>query len=291
MDPIEKKPLYHWRPGSLIASAGFAGCNLHCPFCQNWHISQIPDAAKTNAGGVDLPYDLLSPKELIAAVKSAYSQNAMNEQGSMQIAYTYSEPLIHAEFLIECMREAKSLGIANVIVTNGCINKEPAGTVLSLCDAANIDLKCFSEKTYQEVLGGHLHSVLGFIRIAVTTGVHTEVTTLVVPGLNDGEAELAACAEFIAALNKDIPWHLSAYHPDWKWKAPPTDPAKLTAAAERARHILNYVYTGNISGGQSDTLCLHCGKPLVQRSGYRITTAMNNGNCASCGKPSPIRIH
>jgi len=290
LDPVEKKPLYHWRPGSSIASVGFAGCNLHCPFCQNWHISQIEEAQSTLR-------TRLNPRELIAAVKAAYSESAALAAENAQIAYTYSEPLVHAEYLIDCMEEARGEGIANVLVTNGCVNAGstdsagPAEAVLSLCDAANIDLKCFSEKTYSSVLGGNLAAVLDFIRLAVTLNVHTELTTLVVPGLNDSEAELAKCAEFIASLDRDIAWHLSAYHPDWKWKAPPTDPAKLSAAAEQARRVLPHVYAGNIAGEKNDTACVHCGNILVQRRGYHVTLKglSQNYHCAACGKSTPIR--
>jgi len=284
LDPIEKKPLYHWRPGSTIASAGFAGCNLHCPFCQNWHISQIEEVQFP-------PRSRLNPRELIATVKAAYLQNAIPATEHAQIAYTYSEPLVHAEYLLDCMEEARGENIANVLVTNGCVNTETAEAVLSRCGAANIDLKCFSEKTYSTVLGGNLPAVLDFIRLAVTLNVHTELTTLVVPDLNDSEAELAKCAEFIASLDKDIAWHLSAYHPDWKWKAPATDPVKLSAAAEQARRIVSHVYTGNIAGEKNDTACVHCGNVLVQRRGYKVTLngLSKKGCCAACGKSTAIR--
>jgi pyruvate formate lyase activating enzyme len=284
VDPIEKKPLYHFRPGSTILSAGFAGCNLRCPFCQNWHISQTAET----------PGRYLSPAELVSAAREA---------AVPQIAYTYSEPLVHAEFLLDCMARARKRGIANVLVTNGCINAEAAGEILSLTDAANIDLKCFSEKTYTGILSGDLNTVLEFIRRAVDMGVHTEITTLVVPGLNDREGELENCGEFIAGLCRDgeglgcIPWHLSAYHPDYHWKAPPTDDGKLREAADRAKRRLRYVYTGNIAGDTGDTLCPACGGILVSRRGYRIDTggmetAEEAGRsfyrCRSCGARPPV---
>jgi pyruvate formate lyase activating enzyme len=304
IDPIEKKPLYHWRPGSSIASIGFAGCNLRCPFCQNWHISQV--------GGTGTPAPAarlrLNPEELVAAVMAVYAESGTAkhpehyEPESRQIAYTYSEPLVHAEYLTGCMAEARKENIANILVTNGCVNAETAEAVLGLADAANIDLKCFSEKTYTNILGGKLHAVLDFIRLAVARGVHTEITTLVVPGLNDSERELAEIAEFIAGLSGEIAWHLSAYHPDWKWNVPPTNPAKLSAAAEQARAILPHVYAGNIAGEQNDTHCRHCGSLLVQRVGYRVNTPCLAREeqaettekaafyrCTSCGKPAPIR--
>lgn len=290
VDPIEKKPLYHWRPGSSIVSAGFAGCNLHCPFCQNWRISQI---SEKKSGGT-----FFKPEELIAEAKAAAGSSL-----DRQIAYTYSEPLVHVEYLCDCMEEAFTEGIASVLVTNGCINAQAAEKILSRTDAANIDLKCFSQKTYSAVLGGDLPAVLDFIRLAVGLGVHTEITTLVVPDLNDSEKELMEIAEFIAGLGGTTPWHLSAYHPDWKWNAPPTNPAALSAIAEKAQTLLPHVYTGNIAGMHNNTICGHCGAVLVTRRGYRLdtkglrlpdeqkrnTTGTAFYRCAACGAASPIR--
>jgi pyruvate formate lyase activating enzyme len=290
-DPIEKKPLYHYRPGSFILSLGFAGCNLRCPFCQNWHISQ-----KT-----DVPGRRFSPQEIVAAHEAGE-----NAGGPKQIAYTYSEPLVHPEFLLDCMAAAHEAGIANVLVTNGCVGSEAAGDILSLTDAVNIDLKCFSEDTYTRILGGDLGTVLDFIRETWNRGIHLELTTLIVPGLNDSPGETGACAEFIAGLSRTIPWHLSAYHPDYRWDAPPTDPSSLFQIARRARQGLSYVYTGNVPSESSeesgrlrfnDTPCPHCGQTLVQRRGCRIGTEglrLQSGesgdayHCARCGKAVPI---
>ena len=303
VDPIEKKPLYHFRPGTEILSAGFAGCNLHCPFCQNWRISQTASDSKTRAAA------LVQGREYTAAGLIAQAGK------SKQLAYTYSEPLVHIEYLLDCMKEARKAGIANVLVSNGCVNPEAADEVLELTDAANIDLKCFSKDTYKNILGGDLSTVTGFISRAVEKGVHLELTTLVVPGLNDSDEELGKCRDFIAELENAkagsasadnvggnfVPWHLSAYHPDYKWKAPPTDPASLIAAAKRAREKLGYVYTGNISheAGFNDTSCLSCGKTLIRRQGYRIDMEGLNPApdekgrrayfCRNCAKPAPVR--
>jgi len=227
MDPIEKKPLYHFKPGSRILSLGFAGCNLRCPFCQNWHISQ----------NTDIPGRWMKPDEVISAAL---------KHDSPSIAYTYSEPLIHAEYLLDCMTLARRHGIANVLVTNGCISAGAAAKILALTDAANVDLKSFSAETYKKTLGGDLNTVLDFIKLCQEMGVHTEITTLVVPELNDTADELNAAAEFIAALNEEIPWHLTAYHPDYRWNAPPTDRVFLMNAAKEAQKKLRYVHTGNI---------------------------------------------
>jgi pyruvate formate lyase activating enzyme len=283
VDPIEKKPLYHFRPGSEILSAGFSGCNLHCPFCQNWHISRPPQGGQSP----DAPGRQMPPGDLVSA--------ALHEN-TPSIAYTYSEPLVHIEYLLDCMTLARRHGIANVLVTNGCANTSAAREVLSLSSAANIDLKGFSADTYAQTLGGDRETVCAFIRLACEMGVHVEVTTLVVPGLNDSAEELNLCADFITSLKTDIPWHLSAYHPDYRWNAPPTDPSLLKRIAERAREKIRFVYTGNISGGYNDTVCPHCGSVLVRRRGYRVETAglatpaegENFFRCAKCGKETPI---
>jgi len=297
LDPIEKKPLYHFRPGSKILSAGFAGCNLKCPFCQNWHISQ---SVKTNSDdgvscGADAQGEKMSPGDLVSGAL---------HKGSNAIAYTYSEPLVHIEFLLDCMELARRNGIANVLVTNGCVNGEAANEVLALTDAANIDLKCFSAETYSKVLGGDLDTVLAFIKLALEKKVHVELTTLVVPGLNDSVEELDSCAAFIANLRagplretQAVPWHLSAYHPEYRWNAPPTEAKFLLEIKERVSKTLPYVYTGNIHGEENATVCLHCGKALVRRFGYRVETfglaapAQGEGvfRCARCGGTTGIR--
>jgi len=296
LDPIEKKPLYHYRPGTEILSIGFAGCNLHCPFCQNWHISQNINT-QNNIQNMGAQGRVYTPVGLISAMEKT------DRIASRSIAYTYSEPLVHVEFLLDCMREAKKSGIANVLVTNGCINSEAAEEILELCDAANIDLKCFSEETYSKVLGGDLSAVLGFIRKATEKGVHVEVTTLVVPDLNDSEEELNACINFMASLKNGgeassgksaVPWHLSAYHPDWKWNAPPTRKEFLEKTAARARKRLEYVYSGNVVGEKNNTPCPHCGKILISRRGYSVDTSglllkEDAYFCANCGKKAPIK--
>jgi pyruvate formate lyase activating enzyme len=236
VDPIEKKPLYQFKPGSQILSIGFAGCNLRCPFCQNWHISQ------TKGQNMEIPGKWMTPGDVISAAL---------KKDSPSIAYTYSEPLVHLEFILDCMILARKHGIANVIVTNGCINTEAAAEIFKYTDAANVDLKTFSADTYKNLLNGGLSSgnmletVLDFIKLGVKMGVHLEITTLVVPDMNDSNEELDKIANFLASLG-DIPWHLTAYHPDYRWNAPPTDPSFLINAAKEAKKKLRHVYTGNI---------------------------------------------
>jgi pyruvate formate lyase activating enzyme len=288
VDPIEKKPLYHYRPGTSILSVGFAGCNLHCPFCQNWHISQ-----PAGFGGKRLP----NPSAVSDIISAALHAS------SGAIAYTYSEPLVHAEFLLDCMALARRHGLANVLVTNGCITTDPAQEILALTDAANIDLKCFSQDSYAKILGGDLETVLAFTKLALANNVHVEITTLVVPDFNDSVEELDSCVDFIASLNSGpdapaIPWHLSAYHPDYRWNAPPTDPAFLKRIKKRASEKLPYVYAGNISGEENDTFCPHCKTLLVQRRGYHTDTpalappAEGDGvyRCSHCGGKTPIVV-
>jgi pyruvate formate lyase activating enzyme len=263
LDPVEKKPLYHFRPGSYVLSAGFAGCNLHCPFCQNWHISQrtppAPEVSRRGSRQVSGRGSgrVIQPGELVTLAL---------ERGSGQIAYTYSEPLVHAEYLLEAMTLARKAGLANILVTNGAVSAEAAEALLSLADAVNVDLKSFSPEQYADILGGDLAAVLAFIKKAHALGVHTELTTLVVTGLNDSLDELERIASFIAGISPCIPWHLSAYHPDYRWNAPPTDAKLLAEAARLGKRFLRYMYTGNISGGDfSNTACPRCGKTLITR--------------------------
>jgi pyruvate formate lyase activating enzyme len=239
-----------------------------------------------------------------------------------QIAYTYSEPLIHLEFLKDCMEYAREQGLANVLVSNGCIETTALEALLPLVDAANIDLKCFSETTYRDVLGGSLETVLDGIRAIHRRGICLELTTLVVPGLNDSDAELDRCAAFIAALGTEpagyaeppgsvhpaggrpVPWHLSAYHPSYRWDAPPTGRTALLRLAARARKTLPYVYTGNIAGEENDTPCPRCGAVLVRRRAYQVDTGgllppspegepetaarPRPYRCAACGAAAPV---
>jgi len=273
---MEKKPLYHFRPGTQVLSVGFVGCNLTCPFCQNWTISQSTDAATR----------LLEPTALVQEAERI---------GARSLAYTYSEPLIHFEYLIETMKLARAKGIANVLITNGCILEGPARDILALTDAANVDLKSGKRETYARELGGDLETTQRFITLAYEAGVHLELTTLVVPGLNDSPAEIQNCADFISALSPDIPWHLSAYHTDYRWQSPPTDPEALALMAVSARTKIRYVYVGNVRGETNDTCCPECGHSLIHRTGYHIETGGLNQDpetstytCAHCGATLPV---
>lgn len=276
VDPIEKKPLHHFLPGSGVLSVGFFGCNMRCPFCQNWEISQErpPDDPRR-----------IEPEDLIRAARRA---------GAPSIAYTYSEPTVHFEFVLETMRLARSAGLRNVLVTNGGLRERPALELLELTDAANVDLKCWSAEGYAKTLGGSLEATLAFIEAAAGT-CHLEVTTLAVPGLCDREGDIRSIAGFLAALPGSVPLHLSAYHPAWRFGEPPTSPELLARLAASAREILEFVYVGNVAGGESNTLCPSCGRVAVRRRGYSIdargmVSSGGRASCAGCGAPLPIIV-
>jgi pyruvate formate lyase activating enzyme len=271
VDPIEKKPLYHFHPGERILSAGFVGCSFHCKFCQNWHISQ----------GVDADTRYVGPRELVETAR---------KERSFAVAYTYSEPLIHAEYVMDAARAAREAGLKNVLVSNGYMNEGPAAELLPLIDAANIDLKGWDDSFYRSETGGRLEEVKRFISQAAGK-IHLEVTTLVIPGKNDSAEQIDGIARFVASLDPGIPLHISAYHPQYQYDAPPTPPATVRELAAVARRSLRFVYTGNIGPAESDTACPSCGAVLVRRVGYAVkVTGIGGGACAKCGAKSPVVV-
>jgi len=271
MDPIEKKPLYHFFPGRLILSIGSWGCNLHCGFCQNHEISQGEVMTRQ-----------LSPTEAVHLAK---------EQGSIGIAYTYNEPLIAWEYLRDCSAAIRKAGLKNVLVTNGYLNSEPFGDLLPNIDALNIDIKAFRESFYQKICGGSLKPVLRSAELA-SRHCHVETTTLIIPGQNDDAAELEDLAAWIAAhCGKRTPAHLSAYFPRYRFRQPPTTASDLQRAREIFRRHLQYVYIGNILCDDSaDTLCQACSARIIRRRGYAIDTSgmKSDGRCAVCGMDNGI---
>jgi pyruvate formate lyase activating enzyme len=269
LDPLEKKPLYHFYPGKRVLSAGFLGCNLRCPFCQNWGISQDLGAQA----------DFVDPKALSGQARAS---------GSIGLAFTYSEPLIHFEYLMDTARAIRQAGLKNVLVTNGFIQEGAAAELLPWIDAANIDLKAFKGESYVKVLGGSLEAVKAFIAQAAA-GIHVEVTTLIVPGMNDSPAEIDALAAWLASISRDIAFHVSAYRPAWKSKQPPTSLLSLAECIAAAKRHLRYVYSGNAAGMDSDTRCPVCGALLVKRRGYQVEIGELEGNrCTRCGAKIPI---
>jgi len=267
MDPIEKEPLYHFHPSSDILSIGTRGCNMKCPYCQNWHISQDLSAQTT-----------YQPPEKIV-------QLALNKN-SIGIAFTYSEPIIWIEYVLDVAKAAREKGLKNVMVTNGFINQEPLKDLLEYTDAMNIDLKSYSAETYKKVQKANLDDVKAAIEAVYESGCHLEITTLIVTGINDKMSELNKIVDYIASIDKNIPWHISRYYPGYNYNEPPTDLDFLLSVHENAVKKLNHVYCGNIPSnlGGSDTLCPSCGTVVVRRSGYHTEIcSLENGSCGKCG--------
>jgi pyruvate formate lyase activating enzyme len=267
MDPIEKKPLYHYRPGSAILSIGTKGCNLRCPYCQNWQISQN-NSARTS---------YYRPEKIteIAIAK-----------GSVGIAYTYSEPIVWYEFIKDTACISREKGLSNVMVTNGFINPDPLADLLPIIDAMNIDLKSFRSDTYRRVLKGSLEEIKAAITYAYKAGCHIEITTLIVTGFNDSLEEMMDCAGFIASIDSRIPWHISRYYPNYKYNEKATDTAFIEQVYNESSKILRYVYTGNLPSGSigCDTKCHSCGTIIVERTGYKSRImALEESRCAKCG--------
>ncbi len=271
VDPIEKKPLYHFHPGRDILSVAAPGCNLHCLFCQNWSISQKAETPTRPA----------APEDLVDAALRA---------GSLGLAYTYSEPLVWYEFVRDTAALARAAGLKNVLVTNGFLNEEPLAGLLPLIDAANIDLKSLDDRFYRRICKARLGPVLDAIRQFHSAGVHVELTNLVIPGHNDADDQIAALVDWVAALDADVPLHFSAYHPAWKMKAPATPPDTLLRAYRIAGHSLPWVYLGNLRIAEgTDTVCPDCGFTLVSRSGFHAESRLQGKPaCPSCGRPVPF---
>lgn len=268
IDPIEKKPLYHFLPGSMSYSIGFLGCNLRCPFCQNFRISQSTDSQTQR----------VSPEELVEAALTS---------GAASISYTYSEPLVHIEYILAAARTARKRGLKNVIVTNGMINSEAAQELYQAMDAANIDLKSFSSEYYQKTLKGDLDTVLRSIEIAYLR-LHLELTTLIVPGDNDSPAEFASMLDFISSLSNSIPWHLSRYFPRYRETRAATPEEELLGLGKTAARKLQYVYLGNMDEPFTDTRCPSCRRVLISRSGRRVRVEnQDKRGCDECGQPLP----
>ena len=279
LDPIEKKPLNHFYPGTSVLSFGTAGCNLACKFCQNWDISKSRE--------MDRLTDEASPEAIARAAQRA---------GATSVAFTYNDPTIFAEYAIDVADACHALGLHTVAVTAGYIHAEPRRELYAHIDAANVDLKAFTDEFYWKQTAAHLEPVKDTLRYLVhETTVWTEITTLLIPGLNDSDAELHELAAWIARdLGRDVPLHFSAFHPDYKlMDIPATPPATL----RRARMIaidegLRYVYTGNVHDREGDaTSCPACGTKVIERDWYEIlATRIDHGACASCGAAIPGRF-
>jgi pyruvate formate lyase activating enzyme len=273
IDPIEKKPLFHFLPGSKAFSIGTVGCNFHCKHCQNFDISQYPHEHAGEIIGQDR-----TPEQIVANAKVADCET---------IAYTYNEPTVFYEFAYETMVLAQRERIKNIFVSNSYMSSEAAHHISPYLDAINIDLKAFSDKSYEEVCGARLEPVLETIKLMKKLGVWVEVTTLIIPGLNDGEEELRQIARFVKEIGIEVPWHVTRFYPAYKYiDRPPTPVATLHQAHEIGQEEgLRYVYEGNVPGeGGENTYCYTCGALLVERRGLElIRNRFEDEKCPKCG--------
>jgi pyruvate formate lyase activating enzyme len=272
IDPIEKKPFFHVYPGSKSYSIAAVGCNFNCEFCQNHEISQMPRSTLMIAG------EEVSPADIVERAKKS---------GSATIAYTYTEPTIYFEMAYETAVLAEEQGIKNVFVTNGFMTTEAIETIRPYLIAANVDLKSFRDDFYKKQCGAHLKPVLESLRKMKEMGIWLEITTLLIPSLNDTDKELEDIAGFIASLDKETPWHISRFHPQFKMMDTPATPVySLHRAVEIGRQAgLKYVYSGNVPGDEGEsTYCSNCRNRIIERYGFQIMSTDFKGNkCNRCG--------
>jgi pyruvate formate lyase activating enzyme len=271
IDPIEKKPLYHFLPGSLSYSIATIGCNLKCGFCQNWQISQASIKEGSGVSG-----RRLMPEQIVEAAKI---------NNCRSISYTYTEPTIYFEYAYDTARLARQAGLSNVFVTNGYMTGQALETITPYLDAANVDLKSFRDDSYKRMCKARLQPVLDTIAAMKELGIWLEVTTLVIPGENDSDEELGQIAAFLARIDGDIPWHISQFHPDYRFDDHGVTPV---ATLKRARDIgrragLRYVYLGNVREG-INTNCPQCRELIVERRHMGLNRLnLNHGRCPLCG--------
>jgi len=273
-DPIEKKPLYHFQPGSRSFSIAAIGCNFRCEFCQNWQISQ----AALETGKIE--GEAITPEQVVAgAVRT----------GCKSVAYTYTEPTIFMELCNDCARPAQERGLANVFVSNGYMTREAIDFAAGWLDGINVDLKAFSDDYYKKLCSARLAPVLDSITyIAKETKIWMEITTLLLPGENDSEEELKKLADFLVTrAGPDVPWHISRFYPQYKYTdSQPTPLESMQRAEEIGKAAgLHYVYLGNVPGSKSEnTYCYHCGRVLIERRGYTVVANhVKDSKCTHCG--------
>jgi pyruvate formate lyase activating enzyme len=273
IDPVEKKPLYHFYPGSKAYSIATPGCNFHCHFCQNWNISQltVPDFKESE--------EEITPEQIV--------QNT-EKTGCKSIAYTYTEPTVFFEYSYDTARLAHETGIKNIYVSNGYMTSEMLEMIAPYLDAANIDLKAFRDKTYRHIIGARLQPVLDNLKKIKELGIWLEVTSLIIPGINDDSQEIRDMASFVATeLGINVPWHISRFYPAYKMKdVPPTPLNTLQKAKETGLEAgLNYVYIGNtLNTGDMNTKCPQCGYMLIERMNFGIIkNNIKEGHCLNCG--------
>ena len=294
VDPIEKKPLYHFLPGSLSFSIATIGCNFRCEFCQNWQISQanfqerglqerglspqlVPEGEGT-VPAVPEHGEALSPQEIVELALGHKCKS---------ISYTYTEPTIFFEYAYESAKQAKEKGLKNIFVTNGYMTAECLELIRPYLDAANVDLKFFKDESYKKVCSGSLQPVINSIKLMKKMGIWVEVTTLVIPDKNDSDEELKSIADFIASVDKNMPWHVSRFHPDYKLdhhhSTPEATLEKAVALGSDAG--LKFVYAGNVYGFGNDTCCPGCKKVLMRREGFSVLEYhIEHGKCVNCNE-------
>jgi pyruvate formate lyase activating enzyme len=271
LDPVEKKPLYHFFPGHTILSIGSFGCNMRCDFCQNYHISQsVPESARKG----------ISPEELVIS--------ALDAENNIGIAFTYNEPMVWYEYIRDVSLAVRNAGMKTVIVSNGYVNSEPLADIISFTDAFNIDLKAFSNSSYKILTGAGIEPVMNSLKQISASGKHLEITSLIIPGHNDSERDMGLQTEWIAKeLGRNVPLHLSRYYPTYRRDDPATSLQTLEKLYRIASSVLDHVYLGNTrTGDGQDTKCPGCRQTVTVRSGYntRIMNLDKDGNCTSCGR-------
>lgn len=270
VDPVEKKPLYHFYPGQDIVSFGTFGCNLHCLNCQNYRISQFVAPSVT-----------LLPEALL--------ERAGEEPSSIGIAATYNEPTINFEYVLEVFKLNRQAGFKNVLVTNGYLNPEPWSQILDWTDAVNLDIKAYESSFYESVCNASLKPVIHSLdALLERTEVHTELTWLLIEGQNDAPEPLAKFAEHVGSKRPEVPLHISRYYPNYLMTYPETRPQALFDAQKVAGQHLDYVYLGNLSDHDHATYCKACGEMLIQRHGYEIKVLISGPTCPKCGAKHPI---
>ncbi|MBU0755035.1 MAG: AmmeMemoRadiSam system radical SAM enzyme [Planctomycetes bacterium] len=275
VDPIEKKPLYHFMPGHKSYSLATVGCNMECRFCQNWEISQFTPEQRS-------AYHL-TPAQVVEQARQA---------GCRSIAYTYTEPVIFYEYMLDCARAGQKAGVKSVMISNGYIQEKPLRKLIPFLDAVKIDLKAFTDSFYRELCSGELEPVLKTLKILKETGIWFEIVVLLIPTKNDSVKEIGElCAWVIKELSDTVPVHFNRFHPVYKIKDLPRTPVStLENAMKIARGAgIKFPYIGNLQGKEwGDTFCSHCGKPVISRVGFYLAKLeVNKGNCNYCGKPLP----
>ncbi|MFH1054794.1 MAG: AmmeMemoRadiSam system radical SAM enzyme [Candidatus Altiarchaeota archaeon] len=272
VDPIEKKPLYHFQPGSMSYSVATVGCNLKCRHCQNWQISQMCKKGGKIVG------EEVSPEAIVEGALAS---------GCSSVSYTYTEPTVYMEYALDTAKIAVDKGLKNVFVSNGYMTEDAVELISPYLHADNVDLKSFSDKFYREVCGAMLEPVLRTLKMLVKKGVWVEVTTLIIPSLNDGKDELKEIAKFISTeLGDFVPWHVSRFHPDFELtNLPATDVKAIEGAVKIGKDAgLKYVYAGNVPHGRyENTYCPKCGELLLERHGFSVTSnKVKDGGCTKC---------